>query len=122
VTRWADPWPTTFVKWQGSIKNAGKIALKPWKAPRLYDEGRPFNPTEHEVGAWVAWEDGADALVGQVWALAPRRGCVWVVDLEQRSHDVYVEKLRPAIAPSAQLPLGCDLHGICRCTICLVSA
>lgn len=91
-----------------------------WKPPRLTAAGKPFAPTGVEVGAWVAWDEREPVRslsgiptgeqrtlerVGQVWAPCHLRGHVFVVDLEQRAHELPASCLRPAAEPGEQLAL-----------------
>jgi hypothetical protein len=52
---------------------------KPWRAPKLTAEGKPFEPELGEVGSWVRWTTNGVECAGQVFAKAPRPRSVWVV-------------------------------------------
>lgn len=79
-----------------SLDARGKYARdlrKPWRAPRLSVEGKPFEPAPGEVGSWVAWSQGGQYLTGQVWAKAPRPKTVWVVTEAGHAECVPVDAL-----------------------------
>lgn len=51
---------------------------RPWKAPRLTEAGKPFEPGTYEVGSWLTISMGGFSCTAQVWSDAPRG--VWAVD------------------------------------------
>lgn len=80
-------------------------SLARWHAPRLTEAGKSFTPETGELGSWVSWAPGtkvysygkgistgtttrysgaprALGTVGQVWALGPLAGTVWVICAE----------------------------------------
>lgn len=91
-----------------------------WKAPRLTDEGKPFEPALGEVGSTVAWaqtverrsvsgipEGRFDVIerVGQVWSLAHPLGgkrAVFVVTPEQESAHIAVADLHTPTRKATQ--------------------
>lgn len=120
---YADPWPSRQAQYLASIKRAGKVfdEVKPWRAPRLSADGKPFAPALGEVGSWVAWAEYEPVRslsgiptgerrevehVGQVWCLTSSHREVIVVDLEQREHRMRIADLRPAAVPGEQLALA----------------
>jgi hypothetical protein len=53
------------------------LDCKPFRGPKLTEDGKPFEPTDREIGAELTFSyDGRD-ITGQVWSLAV--GGVWVV-------------------------------------------
>lgn len=66
---------------------------KPWKAPRLAAEGKPFEPELADVGSFVSFEQGGLVHRGQVWAKAPRPKNVWVVTETGHAECVSVDDL-----------------------------
>ena len=56
---------------------------KPWKAPRLTENGREFKPKRNKPGDEVVFETRVDGhwvrMKGQVWSDGPQRGTLWVV-------------------------------------------
>ena len=82
--------------------------MKPrmWKAPRLTDEGKPFEPALGEVGSIVAWHDPPGLLrTGQVWSLAHPLGgkrAVFVVTPGQVAAHVAVADLHTPTREATQ--------------------
>lgn len=104
-----------------------KIAKPPsmssgkWRAPRLTDDGYPFNLAVGEPGAWVlvghvrsgtplglgATCDNPSGRIGQVWSKSGRApGDVWVVFPDQTVASLPVNSLTLATEPAEQLELS----------------
>lgn len=66
---------------------------KPWKAPKLTVEGKPFEPALGEVGSFVSFEQGGVVHRSQVWSKAPRPKTVWVVTEAGHAECVPVDAL-----------------------------
>jgi hypothetical protein len=45
----------------------------------LKKDGRPFEPTERQIGASVTFDHKGEEITGQVWSLGPYPGSHWIV-------------------------------------------
>jgi hypothetical protein len=92
-----------------------------WRAPKLTEDGYPFNPAVGEPGAWVlvghvrsdtsrglgATCDNPSGRIGQVWSKSGRApGDVWVVFPDQTVANLPVKCLAPAADPFEQIELS----------------
>lgn len=90
--------PTGVLYTAASLDSANSKLMrdtrKPWKAPRLAAEGKPFEPALGEVGSWVSFEQGGVTHRGQVWSKAQRPKHVWVVTELGHTESVSLDVLR----------------------------
>lgn len=64
-------------RYDGGHKLPPLLDCKPFKGPKLLDEGRPFEPADREIGAEITFTHHGTEITGQVWSLAI--GGVWVI-------------------------------------------
>lgn len=70
--------------WSGSDNPAPLLAapVKMWTAPKLTEDGKPFEPKDLEPGATVAWQQDGVERTGQVWSGASYSKSAWVIPHE----------------------------------------
>lgn len=73
---YAEPYSSTRRQWEINLRRAGTTP-PPWKPPALRREGRPFEPSGVEPGAFVEIRFLDVRATAQVWSASPRG--VWAV-------------------------------------------